>query len=164
MASLQSLKEVYIEELRDLWSANNQLQEVMKGLEQKAKDAKLKKTLEQSVGGIAKHTDMLKSLLETNGGKSGKERCQGMEGLVREAKKHAGEANDEFGDLTMIAQYQRMSHYGLAGFGTAAAYAKALGLKDDEAKLKHIVGDIYRADEFSSHMAEQLEKLSAKKG
>jgi hypothetical protein len=57
-----------------------------------------------------------------------------------------------------------MSHYGLAGFGTAAAYAKALGLEDDEAKLKRIVGDIYRADEFGSHMAEQLEKISAKKG
>jgi hypothetical protein len=56
-----------------------------------------------------------------------------------------------------------MSHCGLAGFGTAAAYAKALGLKDDEAKLKQIVGDIYRADEFSSHMAEQLEKYQQRK-
>jgi ferritin-like metal-binding protein YciE len=81
------------------------MQEVMKGLGQKAKDAKLKKTLEQSVGGIAKHTDMLKALLETNGGKGGKQRCQGMEGLVREAKKHASETIDEFGDLAMIAQY-----------------------------------------------------------
>jgi ferritin-like metal-binding protein YciE len=62
------------------------MQEVMKGLGQKAKDAKLKKTLEQSVGGIAKHTDMLKSLLETNGGKSGKERCQGMEVLSEKRK------------------------------------------------------------------------------
>jgi ferritin-like metal-binding protein YciE len=164
MASPQSLKEVYIEELRDLWSANDQMQEVMTALGQKAKDAKLKKTLEQSVGGIAKHTDVLKFLLEKNGGKSGKERCQGMAGLVREAKKHAGEADDDFGDVAMIAQYQRMSHYGLAGFGTAAAYAKALRLKDDEAKLNEIVGDIYRADEFSSQMAEQLEKVSAKKG
>jgi ferritin-like metal-binding protein YciE len=165
MPSTHSLKDVYVEELRDLWSANDQMQEVMKGLGQKAKDTKLKKTLEQSVGGIAKHTETLRSLLEANGGKSGKERCQGMEGLVREARKHveAAAGDDELSDLAMIAQYQRMSHYGLAGFGTAAAYAKALGLKDDEAKLKGIVGDIYKADEFSSRMAEQLEKASAKK-
>jgi ferritin-like metal-binding protein YciE len=50
MVSPQSLKEVYIEELRDLWSANDQMQEVMKDLGQKAKDAKLKKTLEDTRG------------------------------------------------------------------------------------------------------------------
>ena len=54
-----------------------------------------------------------------------------MEGLVAEAKKHAIDADVEeaLRDLVIIAQYQRMSHYGLAGFGTAAAYAAALGEK-----------------------------------
>ena len=42
-----------------------------------------------------------------------------------------------------------MSHYGLAGFGTAAAYASALGMKDDAAKLKSIASDIYKADEYT---------------
>ena len=55
-----------------------------------------------------------------------------------------------------------MSHYGLAGFGTAAAYAAALGDKDGTAKLKAIVKDIYKADEYTSHLAEQAEKAAAK--
>ena len=70
-------------------------------------------------------------MLEGAGGKVGKERCKGMEGLVAEAKKHAldEELEPSMRDLVIIAQYQRMSHYGLAGFGTAAAYAAALGEK-----------------------------------
>ena len=54
-----------------------------------------------------------------------------------------------------------MSHYGLAGFGTAAAYAKALGRLDDENTLKSIVADIYKGDEIASRLAERLEAAAA---
>ena len=163
MPSSTSLKDVYIEEMRDLWSANDQMQRVMTAMSQKATDGKLKALLEQSVSGIAKHTESLKSVLEAQGGSVGKDHCRGMEGLVEEAKKHALESDLEgsLRDLAIIAQYQRMSHYGLAGFGTAAAYAQALGLKDDTTKLKSIVSDIYKADEYTSHLAEHAEKAAA---
>jgi ferritin-like metal-binding protein YciE len=87
-----------------------------------------------------------------------------MEGLVKEAKahveKHAPHAS-ELLDLVIIAQYRRMSHYGLAGFGTAAAYAKALGLKDQEAKLTNIVKEIYNGDDFATALAAKAEALAA---
>lgn len=164
MASSESLKEIYVEEMRDLWSANDQMQRVMKNLSQKASDKKLKDLLDQSVTGIGKHTETLKSVLEGAGGRVRKEHCKGMEGLVAEAEKHALEEELEprLRDLVIIAQYQRMSHYGLAGFGTAAAYATALGEKDAATKLKAIVKDIYKADEYSSQMAERAEKAAAK--
>ena len=164
MPSSDSLKDIYIEEMRDLWSANDQMQQLMKDLSAKASDKKLKGLLDQSVTGIGKHTDVLKSVLEGAGGRVGKERCKGMEGLVAEAKKHALDEDLEppMRDLVIIAQYQRMSHYGLAGFGTAAAYAAALGDKDGAAKLKTIVKDIYKADEFTNHLAEQAEKAAVK--
>ena len=160
MPSSASLKEVYIDEMRDLWSANDQMQRVMKTLSQKASDKKLKDLLEKSVSGIGKHTDTLKAVLEAQGGKSRKEHCKGMEGLVEEAKKHALEEDldGQLRDLVIISQYQRMSHYGLAGFGTAAAYAEALGLKDDASKLKSIVKDIYHADDYTSELAQRAEK------
>jgi ferritin-like metal-binding protein YciE len=164
MSSPQNLTDLYAEELSDVWSANDQMQALMKELAGKASDDKLKKTLEASVGGIGKHTEMLKSLLEAAGPKPEKEVCRGMEGLVREAKKHALEeapSNEILADLVIISQYQRMSHYGLAGFGTAAAYAAKLGRKDDETKLKSIVADIYKADEYGTRMAERLEKAAA---
>ena len=163
MASSTGLKEVYIDEMRDLWSANDQMQRVMKTLSQKATDKKLKDMLEKSVSGIGKHTDTLKSVLEGQGGRPRKEHCKGMEGLVEEAKKHALEDDLEgqLRDIVIISQYQRMSHYGLAGFGTAAAYAEALGLKDDATKLKSIVKDIYHADEYTTELAQRAEKAVA---
>ena len=69
-----------------------------------------------------------------------------MEGLVAEATKHGLEEAPEKGpvlDAVIIAQYQRMTHYGIAGFGTAAAYAKALGFKDDAAKLSAATKEIF---------------------
>lgn len=163
MASSTGLKEVYIDEMRDLWSANDQMQRVMKTLSQKATDKKLKDMLEKSVSGIGKHTETLKSVLEGQGGRPRKEHCKGMEGLVEEAKQHALEDDleDNLRDIVIISQYQRMSHYGLAGFGTAAAYAEALGLKDDATKLKSIVKDIYHADEYTTELAQRAEKAAA---
>jgi ferritin-like metal-binding protein YciE len=61
----------------------------------------------------------------------------------------------------MLAHYQRMSHYGMAGFGTAAAYARALGRTAGATKLSEIVSDIYRADEISSRRAEIVERAVA---
>ena len=164
MSSASSLKDVYIEEMRDLWSANDQMQRVMQSLSEKASDSSLKQMLTTSVDGIGRHTAALKSILEAQDGDVGKDHCRGMEGLVEEAKKHALEADfdGQLRDLAIIAQYQRMSHYGLAGFGTAAAYASALGLQDDTAKLKTIVSDIYKADEYTSKLAEHAEQLAAK--
>ncbi len=165
MSAPENLTDLYTDELCDLWSANEQMQAVMKELSAKAGDDKLKKTLEASVSGIGKHTETLRSLLEAASKGSKKELCRGMEGLVREAKKHAlsEAASDEvLADLVIISQYQRMSHYGIAGFGTAAAYASKLGRKDDETALKSIIADIYKADDFSTRMAERLEKAAAK--
>jgi ferritin-like metal-binding protein YciE len=163
MSSANTLKDVYIEELRDLWSANDQMQRVMLSLSDKAVDPKLKELLTRSVSVIGQHTAALRSILEARGGSVGKHHCQGMEGLVAEAKKHAikGEIDSQLRDIVIIAQYQRMSHYGLAGFGTAAAYARALGMQDDAAKLKSIASEIYKADEYTSKLAEGSEQTAA---
>ena len=152
--------------LRDLWSANDQMAAALKEIGAKVRHEKLRKTLEGSVAGIGKHTAMLKSVIEANGGET-KDHCRGMEGLVKEARKHALEepaSDPALGPLVVIAQYQRMSHYGLAGFGTAAAYARALGREEDADTLETIVGDIYNADEYGSQMAEQLEDAAETAG
>jgi ferritin-like metal-binding protein YciE len=167
MSGAETLKEIYIDELRDLWSANDQMQSAVKRLADKATSPKLKAMLEKSITGVAKHTDALKALVDANDGKHAKDHCKGMEGLVSEAKKHAIDSHmkdDEARDVVIIAQYQRMSHYGLAGFGTAEAYARALGRKFDETKLKAMVEDIYEADAFASELAEQSVNLAAKPG
>jgi ferritin-like metal-binding protein YciE len=167
MSAPENLKDVYIEELRDLWSANDQMQAILSDLSSKATNPKLKTMLDRSASGVGKHTNVLKALVETNGGKTTKDHCKGMEGLVKEAKKHALDEDIEDGDVRdviIISQYQRMSHYGIAGFGAAAAFAKALGLADDETKLQQAVAEIHKADDAASHLAERAVNLAAKHG
>jgi ferritin-like metal-binding protein YciE len=165
MSTPEDLKDVYTDELKDLWSANDQMLKVVKKLTTKASDASLKDILKSSQEGITKHTDVLKELIAGQDEKVSKEHCKGMEGLVAEATKHVLEEGPEKGpilDTIIIAQYQRMTHYGIAGFGTAAAYAKALGLKDDNKKLREATKEIYGGDEFMTKLAETAVNIDAK--
>jgi len=164
MAAPEDLMEIYTDELKDLWSANEQMKKVLKKITTKASDAALKEMLTNSQAGIEKHTDVLKELIAANDEKVSKEHCKGMEGLVAEATKHVLEEGPDKGpllDVMIIAQYQRMTHYGIAGFGTAAAYAEALGLKADTKKLKDATKDIYGGDEYMTKLAESTVNLQA---
>ena len=165
MSKPQDLKDLYIDELKDLWSANDQMQKVLAKIEPKASDPKLKKMLAKSQEGIAKHTDVLQQLLSNAGEEVSKEHCKGMEGLVKEATKHVlkeGPSERPALDAQIIAQYQRMTHYGIAGFGTAASFAGTLGLKDDEKKLKQATKEIYNGDEYMNRLAETTVNIQAK--
>ncbi|MCK8455552.1 ferritin-like domain-containing protein [Sphingomonas faeni] len=165
MSAPEDLKDIYTDELKDLWSANDQMKKVLKKIAAKASDEALKTMLTKSQAGIEKHTDMLKDLLASNDEKVSKEHCKGMEGLAAEATKHVLEEGPDKGpllDVMIIAQYQRMTHYGIAGFGTAAAYAKALGLKGDHKTLSAATKDIYGGDEYMTKLAETSVNLQAK--
>lgn len=157
MSDLTSLSDIYIDELKDLWSANDQMVKALKKIAPKATNAKLQDMLVTSQQGIAGHTDLLKALIANQDEKVAKEHCKGMEGLVAEAIKHTLEEGPEMGpllDAVIIAQYQRMTHYGITGFGTVAAFSKALKLTDDNKQLRAAVKDMYSADELMTELAE----------
>ncbi len=152
----RTLKELYTADMRDLWSSNDQMRAIVQSFAEKATDPRIRQLFEQSVSGIEKHTLALREHADAEGSSP----CPGMQGLVAEATKHALDSDlpPELRDLEMIAQYQRMSHYGLAGFGTVAAYAEALGMSERAGKLKAMVSEIYKSDEFSSSLAESAQK------
>lgn len=165
MSTPEDLNDLYTDELKDLWSANDQMQRILKKIAPKASDASLKEMLQASLDGIGGHTALLKELISGQDEKVSKEHCKGMEGLVAEATKHVLEEGPDKGpvlDAIIIAQYQRMSHYGIAGFGTAAAFAAGLGLKDDNKKLKAATKDIYESDQYMTKLAELTVNLEAR--
>ncbi len=164
MSPPEDLKDLYIDELKDLWSANDQMQRMVKKLVSKAQHQALKDLLIKSIDKIGEHTKLSKSLIEGQGEKLSKEHCKGMQGLVEEATRHISEVPKKgpVRDAVIIAQYQRMTHYGIAGFGTAAAYAKALGLRDDTKKLKNATKEIYLGDEIGTRLAEASVNIDAK--
>jgi len=164
MSAPEDLNDIYVDEIKDLWSANDQMLKVLKKITTKASDPKLKEMLTTSHEGITKHIAVLKELIAGQDEKVSKEHCKGMEGLVTEATKHVLEEGPKKGpllDVLIIAQYQRMTHYGIAGFGTAAAYAEALGLKGDAKKLNDATKEIYGGDEFMTKLAETSVNLRA---
>ena len=80
-----------------------------------------------------------------------------MEVLVSEVIKHTIEDAPENGPVlgaAIIAQYQRMSQYGITGFRTVAAFSNALELSDDAKQVKAVVKDTYRADKWMTELAE----------
>jgi len=164
MSAPESLTDIYIEELADLWSANDQMEKVVRDLAEAAGDEELAGRLRESADGIKEHTKTLKGLLDDLG-EDDKEHCKGMEGLVAEARKHALDAKIEdpdVRDVVIVSQYQRMCHYGICGFGTATAFAEALGLDEHVEKLDAITGEIYDADENFSDLAERSINLQAR--
>ena len=157
MSKVSSLQELYVDELKDLWSANDQMVRALLKIAPHATNPKLQTMLGNSQAGIAKHTQILKSLIEAQDEEVKKEHCKGMEGLVAEAIKHTIDDAPVSGpvlDAAIIAQYQRMTHYGITGFGTVSAFAKALQLEDDQTKLQSAVKDMYQADELMTELAE----------
>jgi len=164
MSAPENLADCYSGELMDLVSANDQMKVVVKKLAAKAGDSKLKSRLEKSIEGIQTHTDTVKELLKDLG-ETGKEHCVGMEGLCKEAEKHAIDEkieDNDVRDVVIVAQYQRLCHYGICGFGTAKAFAEGLENKAHVAKLDKITADIYGADENMSELAEMCVNLQAK--
>ena len=157
MSAPEDLHDLYIGELQDLWSANDQMARVLKKIMPMASDEKLTAMLAESIDGIAEHTALLKGLIASHDEEVKKEHCKGMEGLVNEAIKHTTEEAPPKGpvlDAQIIAQYQRMTHYGIAGFGTATAFAEALGYEDDAEKLDEATAAIYDGDEDMTRLAE----------
>lgn len=157
MSQIETLQELYVDELKDLWSSNDQMARALEKIAPVATDADLKGMLLKSQNGIAAHTEVLKALIEAQNETVKKEHCKGMEGLVAEALKHTIQEAPKTGpvlDAAIIAQYQRMTHYGITGFGTVAAFAKALKLDDDARKLEAAVKDMHRGDDMMSQLAE----------
>ena len=157
MSDITSLADIYTEELKDLWSANDQMARTLKKMTSKASHPQLKEMLTGSVKGISDHTNLLKALIANQGEKVSKEHCKGMEGLAAEALKHTIEDAPPKGpllDAVIISQYQRMTHYGIAGFGTVSAFSKALSLDDDNHQLSAAVKDMYEADNLMTELAE----------
>ena len=164
MSEITTLKDLYADELKDLWSANHQMARALTKIAPKATNPKLASMLKASQAGIAKHTELLKTLIEGQDEEVKKEHCKGMEGLAAEALKHTVEEGPKAGpvlDAAIIAQYQRMTHYGITGFGTVAAFAKALKLSDDQGKLEAAVTDMYQSDDLMSELAESAVNVKA---
>lgn len=137
--AIENLKQLYIEELKDLYDANEQANRTTEKLIDAAASSDLQDALKRSIEGTNEGNQTIKSILDRHGEGVGNVTCQGMKGLTREAEKHV--LDEEFGDASvrdamLISQYQRMAHYAITGYGSVEAFAKRLGELEDARALE----------------------------
>lgn len=137
--AIASLKDVYLDQLQDLYNACRQSREVTQDLNRSAASSDLQAALRAGVDGIDDGIATLARLIEAQGASPGGTVCQGMDGLVSEARAHAIDeafTDADVRDAVIITQYQRMVHYAIAGYGCLHAFARRLGLDEDARALK----------------------------
>jgi ferritin-like metal-binding protein YciE len=147
--AMNSLKEVYVDQLQDLYSACKQARDVTATLQQEAGHEELGKALHDGVAGIDAGAAEIGKLCKGHGVEPGGEHCKGMEGLVAEARAHVLDqqfGNDDTRDAMIITQYQRMAHYAIAGYGCLLAFARRLELDDDARVLERCLDSCYDGD------------------
>ena len=155
--TLNNLKDVYLDQLQDIWSANTQSLEVVTELGRAAKDEELSKALIAGALGISDGINKIASLCNDHGIAANGEHCKGMEGLVKEARAHSLEedfGDDDTRDAMIITQYQRMVHYGIAGYGCLRAFANRLDLDGDAGILQECLDHTYDGDRRMTEIAQ----------
>lgn len=162
--TINNLKDVYIDQLQDLHSACKQSIRMTAQLAETAKDRDLKSALIAGVTGIEDGMRAARNIVLSHGQNPSDEFCEGMEGLVKEAKAHGLDAefsDDDAQDAMIITQYQRMVHYAIAGWGCTVAFAKRLGLDEDAAKLQECLDRTYDGDRRMTEIAERRVNAAA---
>lgn len=147
--TIRNLTDLYIDQLQDIYSANKQSLDASKQLHEAATSPALQTALAEGVKGISQGMEQVKGLIQNRDANPNGEFCKGMEGLVKEVKAHAIKADiadSDVRDASIIAQYQRMAHYAMAGYGTATAFAERLGFEDDAATLRKCLEETRSGD------------------
>jgi ferritin-like metal-binding protein YciE len=134
---LETLKDLYIHELKDLYSAEQQLVKALPKMAKAARNKELAAGFQEHLEQTKGHAQRLEQILSSHKQTSQGPKCKGMEGIVAEgAELIEEEADDEVKDAGLIAAAQRVEHYEMAGYGTARTYAELLGDKEDANLLK----------------------------
>lgn len=161
---MKTLEDLFEHQLQDLYSAEDQLTEALKKMAKKAKDAKLKKAIEDHLEETKEQKKRLEEICEELDIKPEGETCKAMKGLIKEAEDFMKEAgNDDVLNAGMIAEAQRVEHYEISGYGTAVRYAKELGHEDIAKKLQKTLDEEYNADKTLNDLAEKRLNAKAKK-
>jgi ferritin-like metal-binding protein YciE len=154
---LDTLKKLYVEELRDLYNAENQLLKALPKMAKGASSDDLKKAfedhLEQTEGHVERLEKIFKELGENPKGKT----CKAMKGLVEEGSEILEEdGEDSVLDAGIIAAAQKVEHYEIASYGTVRTFAELLGEEDAVDLLQQTLDEEGEADKLLSELAQEI--------
>jgi ferritin-like metal-binding protein YciE len=150
-----TLRDALIDEIRDLYHAEKQLLKALPKLAKGATSEELVDALQSHLGETEEQVNRLEQAFEHLGEKVRAKTCAGMAGIIEEGSDTLEEDfEDDVMDAAIIAAAQRAEHYEIAAYGTAAAWAEALGEAEVAALLTETLNEEKAADEKLTGLAE----------
>lgn len=138
---LETLRELYTDELKDLYSAENQILKALPKMIKAATSSDLKAGFQEHLEQTKEHVARLEKIFKRLGTSPKGKKCKGMEGVIEDGKELMEEdAEPEVMDAGLIGAAQHVEHYEIAGYGCVRTYAELLG-NDDDAKLLQMTLD-----------------------
>ena len=161
---LETLQDLYITELKDLYSAEKQIIKALPKLVKAATNKQLAAGFQEHLEQTKEHAARLEKILESHDETTRGPKCKGMEGVLEEGDEMIEEdADDDVRDAGLIAAAQRVEHYEMAGYGCARTYAELLGDKEGAKLLKTTLDEEAATDKKLSKLAKSVINLQAKK-
>ena len=154
---LATLKDLYIEQLRDLYSAETQLCEALPKMAASATNPELKRSFEQHLEETKQQREEVEKLIRAEGENPEGHECKAMKGLIAEGTELMKEdADPDVMDAGLIAASQRIEHYEISGYGTVRTYAKHLGDSSAAFILDRIAKEEGATDHKLTALAERV--------
>jgi ferritin-like metal-binding protein YciE len=165
MAKISSPRDLLVEELKDLYSAENQLIKALPKMAKAANSEELREAFETHLQETEEHAARLEKIGEQLGESMKGKKCKAMEGLVAEGKEIMEEdAVPTMLDLALIGAAQKVEHYEIAGYGTARTLAELAGESDVAETLQETLDEEGKTDKLLTEIAMELNVESAASG
>jgi len=154
---MESLQDLFVEELKDLYSAENQILKAGPKMSKAIENEDLKSAIDEHLRITEKQVDRLERIFKKLGEKPTGKKCHGMEGLLEENKELLGEdAEQDVLEAGLIVGQQKVEHYEIAGYGSAVTFAKLLGDQEAADLLAQTLEEEKMADKMLTQIAEQI--------
>jgi ferritin-like metal-binding protein YciE len=159
------MQDLYLHELQDIYSAENQILEALPKMAKAADSEDLTFAFEEHLTMTKEQVRRLETIFDDLGQKPGDDKCKGMEGLIKEGEELLEEdADPDVRDAALIAAAQRVEHYEIAAYGTARTYARQLGFDKHAEILQRTLDEEGETDKKLTALAESRINREAQVG
>jgi ferritin-like metal-binding protein YciE len=159
---LESLRDIYVEELKDLWSAENQILKALPRMAKAATHPQLKRAFQKHEKQTQQHVRRLERICRELGVSPRGKKCVGMEGLIEEGKDLIKDKPEkEVLDVGLISAAQHVEHYEMAGYGTCRTWARLLGYSTQAELLQTTLDEEQQTDLDLTSLAEASINIEA---
>src|SRR3954454_6703615 len=154
---MDSLRDLFVEQLQDLYSAENQILKALPKMIKNAKSEQLKAGFQEHLEQTRQHVERLDQIFESLDEDAEGKTCKCMQGLLKEGEELMGEdADDEVMDAGMMSAARHVEHYEIAGYGTLRTYAELLGEKEAARLLQTTLDEEKLPDEKLTKLASKI--------